>query len=55
MQRTTIPFLYNLEGMVDGLSIADFPGVDDRDKTVVEISKILLQLSQIVVLVIDYR
>ena len=54
-QRTTVPFLYNLEGVVDGLSIADFPGVDDKDKTVVAISNILLQLSQIVVLVVDYR
>ena len=55
MQRTTVPFLYNLEGFVDGLSIADFPGVDDNDDNVVGLSSLLLQLSQLVILVIDYR
>ena len=55
MQRTTVPFLYNLEGIVDGLNIVDFPGVDDKDKAVVQIANILLRLAQIVVLVMDYR
>jgi GTP-binding protein EngB required for normal cell division len=55
IQRTTVPFLYNLDGLVDGLSIIDFPGVDDRDKTVVDLSKLLLQLSQLIVLVVEYK
>ena len=55
MRRTTVPFLYNFEDVVDGLSVIDFPGVDDRDKTVAKITEILLQLSQLIILVIDYR
>ena len=55
MQRTTIPFLYNLEGTIDGLNVIDFPGVDDKDSCVVAISKILLQISQLVVLVMEYK
>jgi GTP-binding protein EngB required for normal cell division len=55
LHRTTVPFLYNLDGSVDGLSVIDFPGADDMDDTVVELSEILLKLSQLVVLVIDYK
>lgn len=55
MQRTTVPFLYNLEGLVDGLGVIDFPGVDDKDENVVQISKILLQIAQLVVLVVEYK
>ena len=55
MQRTTVPFLYNLEGTIDGLNVIDFPGVDDKDPNVVAISKILLLLSQLVVLVMEYK
>ena len=55
IQRTTIPFLYDLEEVVDNLSVIDFPGVDDHDKFVKKLTKLLLQLAQIIVLVIDYR
>lgn len=47
--------MYNFEGTVNGLSVVDFPGVDDHDKAVVNISSIFLQLAQIVVLIIDYK
>ena len=33
IKRTTVPFLYNLDGMINGLDVIDFPGVDDRDET----------------------
>ena len=54
MQRTTVSFLYNLEGTVDGLSVIDFPGIDDGDKGTV-FSGQLLCISQLIVFVIDYK
>ena len=54
-KRTTVPFLYNLEGSVDGLDVIDFPGVDDKDHTIPELAKLLLTLAQMVVFIVDYR
>lgn len=54
-KRTTVPFLYNLEGKVDGLDVIDFPGVDDSDHAIPELAGILLTLAQMVVFVVDYR
>ena len=54
-KRTTVPFLYNLEGNVDGLDVIDFPGVDDNDHTIPELAGVLLTLVQMVVFVVDYR
>lgn len=54
MQRTTVSFLYNLEGYVDGLNVIDFPGIDDADKGTF-FSQLLLRLSQLIVFVLDYK
>lgn len=55
MERTTVPFLYNLEGLVDGLDVIDFPGMDDKDENVFKISQILFNISQLIIFVVDYR
>lgn len=56
MQRTTVSFLYDLEGLVDGLSIIDFPGVDDAEIAEEDISsRLLLKLPQLIVFVLDYK
>ena len=54
-KRTTVPFLYNLEGEVDGLDVVDFPGVDDVDETISDLADLLLALAQVVMFVVDYR
>ena len=54
-KRTTVPFLYNMDGVVDGLDVIDFPGVDDRDETISELAELLLAIAQVVVFVVDYR
>ena len=54
-KRTTVPFLYNMDGVVDGLDVIDFPGVDDRDETISELAELLLSIAQVVVFVVDYR
>ena len=53
MQRTTVSFLYNLEGIVNGLSVIDFPGIDDADKGM--LSSQLLRIPQLIVFVLDYK
>ena len=55
MKRTTVPFLYNLDGMIDGLDVIDFPGVDDRDETIPDLAELLLSIAQVVIFVVDYR
>ncbi|XP_064392637.1 uncharacterized protein LOC135340244 isoform X2 [Halichondria panicea] len=55
VKRTTIPFLYNLEGVIDGMDVIDFPGVDDRDDTIPDLCELLLALAQVVIFVVDYR
>ena len=55
LERTTVPFMFNLDDVVEGLSVIDFPGVDDRDKSIPGLAKLLLTLAQLVVLVVDYR
>ena len=55
VKRTTIPFLYNLEGVIDGMDVIDFPGVDDRDDTIPNLCELLLALAQVVIFVVDYR
>ena len=47
--------MYNLDNVVDGLSVIDFPGVDDRDESIASLAQLLLTLAQLVVLVVDYR
>ena len=54
-KRTTVPFLYNMDGKVAGLDVIDFPGVDDKDHTIPELANLLLSLAQIVIFVVDYR
>ncbi len=29
--RTTVPFIYNYDGVVKGFDVIDFPDVDDKD------------------------
>ena len=53
--RTTVPFIYNLEDKVDGLDVVDFPGVDDRDESISGLADLLLTLTQITIFVVDYR
>lgn len=56
MQRTTVSFLYDLEGLVDGLSVIDFPGVDDAEIVEKDVSsRLLLKLPQLIVFVLDYK
>jgi GTP-binding protein EngB required for normal cell division len=55
IQRTTVPFLYNLDGMVDGLSVIDFPGADDKNPDVIKLTEIFLRLPQLVILVIEFK
>ena len=54
-KRTTVPFLYNLDQVVEGLDVIDFPGVDDRDETIPDLAELLLSLAQVVIFVVDYR
>ena len=54
-KRTTVPFLYSMDGVVDGLDVIDFPGVDDRDDTISELAELLLVIAQVVIFVVDYR
>ncbi|XP_019853136.1 PREDICTED: uncharacterized protein LOC109582702 [Amphimedon queenslandica] len=54
MQRTTVSFLYNLEGIVNGLSVIDFPGIDDGDSGVMP-SQLLLRIPQLIVFVLDFK
>ena len=55
IQRTAVPFMYNLDDAVEGLSVIDFPGVDDRDQSIATLAQLLLTLAQLVILVVDYR
>ena len=55
IKRTTVPFLYNLDGVIDGLDVIDFPGVDDRDETIPDLAELLLSIAQVVIFVVDYR
>ena len=50
-----MPYIYNLDDKIDGLDVIDFPGVDDKDKSIPELAKLLLSLTRIVVFVVDYR
>ncbi|XP_019857858.1 PREDICTED: uncharacterized protein LOC109586129 [Amphimedon queenslandica] len=53
--RTTVPFIYNLDSSVEGLSVIDFPGVDDRDESIGDLAKLLVGLAQIVIFVCGYE
>ena len=55
VNRTTVPFMYNLDDSIDGLDVVDFPGVDDRDESISDLADLLLTLAQIVIFVVDYR
>ena len=47
--------MYNLDEVVEGLDVVDFPGVDDMDETIPDLAELLITLAQIVVFVVDYR
>ncbi len=47
--------MYNLNGLVDGLDVIDFPGMDARDHCVLELTQLLVRLAQVVIFVVDYR
>ena len=55
VKRTTIPLLYNLKDSIEGLDVIDFPGIDDSDHTVPELSWLLLSLAQIIIFVVDFQ
>ena len=47
--------MYNLDEVVEGLDVVDFPGVDDMDETIPNLAELLITLAQIVIFVVDYR
>ncbi len=47
--------MYNLDGVVDGLDVIDFPGVDDKDHSVPGLAKLMIGLAQVVIFVVNYR
>ena len=55
VKRTTIPFLYNMDGSIQGLDVVDFPGVDDQDESIEDLANLILKLAQIVIFVVNYR
>ena len=54
-RQTTVPLMYNMDQMVEGLDVVDFPGVDDRDETIPNLAELLLFLAQIVIFVVEYK
>ena len=50
-----MPYIYNLDGIIKGLDVIDFPGVDDKDKSIPELAELLLSLTRIIVFVVDYK
>lgn len=50
-----MPFIYNLDSAVEGLSVIDFPGVDDRDESIGGLAELLVGLAQIVIFVCAYE
>ena len=52
--RTTVPFLYSIQG-VDNFDVIDFPGVDDQDDRISDLVNLLRTLSQLVVFVVNYK
>ena len=50
-----MPYIYNLDGKIEGLDVIDFPGVDDKDKSIPELAELLLSLTRIIVFVVDYK
>ena len=50
-----MPLIYNLGQIIEGMDVIDFPGVDDRDKSIPELAELLLSLTRIIVFVVDYR
>lgn len=40
---------------MDGLDVIDFPGVDDHDHCIPELTGLLIGLAQIVIFVVNYR
>ena len=50
-----MPYIYNLDGKIEGLDVIDFRGVDDKDKSIPELAKLLLSLTRIIVFVVDYK
>ena len=53
--RTTVPFLYNFDGTIDGLDVVDFPGLDDIDHIIPQLINLFLSLAQVLIFVVDYR
>ena len=54
-KRTTVPFLYNLEPEVEGIDVIDFPGVDDSSQNMQVHGRLLFELPQIIIFLVDYR
>lgn len=44
-----------MDGMVDGLDVVDFPGVDDKDETISGLAELLLSITQVVIFVVEYK
>ena len=44
-----------MDSSVEGLSVIDFPGVDDRDESIGGLAKLLVGLAQMVIFVCGYE
>ena len=44
-----------MDDSVQGLSVIDFPGVDDRDESIKGLAKLLVGLAQVVIFVCSYE
>lgn len=53
--RTTVPFLYNMEDIVKGLGVIDFPGMAERDTSVFGLVKVLVNLAQVAIVLCHYE
>ena len=47
--------MYNLGPEVEEMDVMDFPGVDDCDDVIRGLCKILFDLAQLVIYMVDYR
>ena len=44
-----------MDDSVEGLSVIDFPGVDDRDESIKGLAQLLVELAQVVIFVCGYE
>ena len=47
--------MYSFDDSVEGFNVIDFPGVNDTDKTIGDLAKLLVELAQVIILVVKYE